>query len=281
LAVSLGTHLRYAQPRITLGVGGQGGAEYNIPGEGRPGVEAAFGRFGVTASGDFLRNPADHFLRASLLPQGDVQDIRARYHAASWGVEAHHLMAKGFHKTAGDHETYIANHRPDIRLRAAGATLYRSFDPESRVYRLSEGLSETGGHVGVFFTAGASHASVEGDAALLPNLKDRDSRFYRVNDATVTSATIGAGYAITSNMHGLYFDQSLFAGYGPQYRTWGERSDVAWNLAKVNLRVALGIRTRWFDMGVGVENEAYASLANSDRMVVHALAAQAKVGVMW
>src|SRR5690606_32498733 len=80
-------------------------------------------------------------------------------------------------------------------------------------------------------------------------------------------------------LHGLYFDQSLFGGYGPQYRVWGERSDVTWNLAKVNLRVALGVRTRWFDAGVGVEDEAYASLAGSDRMVVHALAAQAHVKV--
>lgn len=279
--VSMTTHLRYAHPSVNLRVGGEGGAnaDYKILGEGRPGVEATYGGFGVSASGDFLRNPTDNLFRGSLLPQGGTQDFRARYYAASWGVETHHLTAKGAIQS-GDRDTRsVAHQYPDIHLRAAGLTVYRSFDPESRVYRLSEGLSESGGHVGVFLTAGVSHASVEGDDVLLPGVSDRDSRFYRVTRASVTSASVGGGYAINSNMLGLYFDQSLFAAYGPQYRTWGERSDVAFNLAKMNLRVALGIRNRWFDVGVGVENEAYASWASSDRMVVSALAMQAKMSV--
>lgn len=279
-ALSFGAHMRYAQPLINFGLGSAGHVEYSAPGQGRPGVEASYGRFGISASGTFLTDPADNLWRAGRRPEGEARDLRTRYHGDQWGFEAHHLSAQGFDVTgrvAG--VPAIAGRRPDVRLRAAGATVYRSFDPDSRVYRLSEGLSSFGGEIDVFLTAGASHAGVSGADALLPPGAGAGTRFDGVNRVTVTSATVGGGFALMSNLHGLYFDQALFGGYGPQYRTWGDRSDVSWNLAKVNLRVALGVRNRWFDVGVGVEDEAYASLVNSDRMVVHALAAQARLKV--
>jgi|GEM_PF-2730909 len=280
-ALSVGTHIRFAQPVITFGLGGADHVDFNAAGAGEPGVEAAYGRYGVSVSGAFLKDPADNFLKPGFADDQGVRDIRTRYHGTAWGVEAHHVRAKGFEWDGRVSERAVNGYRPDVVMNATGVTLYRAFDPDSRVYRLSEGLSETGGNVDVFFTAGASRASLRGEGALLPLMASPDSRFHEIDRVSVTSASIGGGFALTSNMHGLYFDQSLFGGYGPQMRTWGNRSDVAWNLAKVNLRVAMGLRTRWFDVGVGVEDEAYASLAGSDRMVVHALAAQAKVGVVW
>lgn len=276
-SLSFGAHMRYAQPLINFGLGAAGHVEYSAPGEGRPGVEASYGRFGVSASGNFLTDPANNLWRAGRGPAGEARDIRTRYHGDLWGFEAHHLTAQGFDVSGRVGYTDFTGRRPDVRLRAAGATVYRSFDPDSRVYRLSEGLSSFGGEFDVFLTAGVAHAGVSGSDALLPVGVGYGTRFYDVDRVTVTSATVGGGFALMSNLYGLYFDQALFGGYGPQYRTWGERSDIAWNLAKVNLRVALGLRTRWFDVGVGVEDEAYASLVNSDRMVVHALAAQAKL----
>jgi hypothetical protein len=280
-SLSLGTHLRFAQPMVTFGLGGVGHVDFNAAGAGEPGVEAAYGRYGVSVSGAFLKDPADNLWNTGLGAGQGVRDIRTRYHGSEWGVEAHYVSANGFHWDGRVYDQSVNGYRPDVVMNATGVTLYRAFDPDSRVYRLSEGLSETGGNVDVFFTAGASRASLRGDHALLPLMASPDSRFYEIHNASVTSASIGGGFAITSNLHGLYFDQSLFGGYGPQVRTWGDRSDVTWNLAKVNLRVGLGLRTRWFDVGVGVEDEAYASLAGADRMVVHALAAQAKVGVVW
>lgn len=276
--LSAGTHVRFAQPLITFGLGAAGHVDYSAPGAGRPGLEASYGRFGLSASGSFLTDPLDH-LWTGRRQRGDAQDLRTRYHGSLWGFEAHHLTARGFDLEGMVNRWTVTGHRSDIRLRASGATLYRSFDPDSRVYRLSEGQTSTGGDVDVFLTAGVSHAGLHGDHALLPSMTMTESRFANAERITVTSVTAGGGFAITSNLHGIYFDQSLFGGYGPQYRTWGARSDVTWNLAKVNLRVALGVRNRWFDAGVGVEDEAYASLAGSDRMVVHALAAQAQVKV--
>jgi len=276
---SIGTHMRYAQPLITFGLGAAGHVDYSAPGVGRPGVEASYGRFGLSASGSFLTNPIDDLWRAGRRPRGDAQDIRTRYHGSLWGGEAHHLTARGFDLQGFVNGATVDGHRPDVRLRAIGAMLYRSFDPDSRVYRLSEGRTETGGNVDVFLTAGTSHANLYGEHALLPSMTVAGSRFANAERIAVTSVSVGGGFAITSNLHGVYFDQSLFGGYGPQYRVWGDRSDVTWNLAKVNLRVGLGIRNRWFDAGVGVEDEAYASLAGSDRMVIHALAAQAHVKV--
>ncbi len=273
--------MRYAQPMITFGLGADGHVDYHAAGQGEPGVEVAYGRFGVSVSGSFLKDPADNLLKAGLQSDEGVQDLRTRYHGTAWGVEAHHVTAQGFDYDGRVFDRVRNGSRADVSMSATGLTVYRAFDPDSRVYRLSEGLSETGGNVDVFFTAGVSRAALRGDHELLPLMASPDSRFHEVNAISVTSATVGGGFAITSNMLGFYFDQSLFGGYGPQLRTWGDQSDVAWNLAKVNLRVALGIRNRWFDVGVGVEDEAYASLAGSDRMVVHALAAQAKVGVFW
>ncbi len=277
--LAVATHMRYAQPLITFGLGGAGYVDYSAPGLGRPGVDVSYGRFGFSASGAFLTDPLENLWRAGGRPRGDAQDIRTRYHGSQWGFEAHHLTAHGFDQEGYANRMPVQGHRSDVRLRAAGATLYRSFDPDSRVYRLSEGMRETGGEVDVFLTAGLSHASLHGDHPLLPSMTTPGSRFANAERINVTSAVVGGGFAITSNLHGIYFDQSLFGGYGPQYRVWGERSDVTWNLAKVNLRVGLGVRNRWFEAGVGVEDEAYASLAGSDRMVVHALAAQAQVKV--
>lgn len=277
--LTVGTHMRYAQPMINFGLGEAGHVEYSAPGEGRPGVEVSYGRFALSASGGFLADPAQNFARPGFPADDGAQDLRTRYHGELWGFEAHHLTVRGFDLAGRVGSSTLEEHRPDARLRAAGMTIYRSFDPASRVYRLSEGQMETGADVDVFLIAGVSHAGLRGDHALLPFRPATGSRFHDVDRVSVTSASVGGGFAITSNLLGIYFDQSLFGGYGPQYRTWGERSDVAWNLAKVNLRVGLGVRNRWFDAGVGVEDEAYASLAGSDRMVVHALAAQARVKV--
>lgn len=278
--LTVATHIRAAQPRVTFGFtkgdGGKGNAEFIALGPAEPGVEVAYGRFAVSASGAFLTDPADHLL-ATGFRRGGVRDLRTRYHGSRWGVEAHHLAAQGFSGAA--HPEDDAPLRPDIGLRATGVTLYRTFDPDSRVYRLSEGLRETGGEADVFVTAGVSSARMAGTRALLPGLASPGSRFYDVKRVGVTSVQIGGGYLITSNMYGLYFDNALMGAYGPQYRTWGGRSGIDWNLAKVNVRVAMGVRSRWFDVGVGVEDDAYVSFEGSDRMVAHAVALQAKLAV--
>src|SRR5690606_4140543 len=250
---SIGTHMRYAQPLITFGLGAAGHVDYSAPGVGRPGVEVSYGRFGLSTSGSFLTDPLDRLWRAGRSPRGDAQDVRTRYHGTHWGVEAHHLTARGFEVAGVVNQQSVAGYRPDVRLRATGAAISRPFDPAAHVYRLSERQLETGGDVDVLLTAGVSHAGLQGEHPLPTAMAATDSRFAHAERIAVSSATVGGGFAITSNLHGLYFDQSLFGGYGPQYRVWGERSDVTWNLAKVNLRVALGVRTRWFDAGVGVE----------------------------
>jgi len=277
--VSAGTYVRYTHPRITVGTAGDGGSEFLLAGEGRPGFEMAYGSFGLSVSGDFLNDPAGNLLRLSAPSHSEVVDVRTRYHGSTWGVEVHNLTARNFQESFGVGSAIRERMRPDLKLNALSTTVYRAIDPDSRVYRLSRGMTEPGGNVDVFLTSGVSHARLDSRDDFMTGLRDDDTRFYGINRTSLTSITMGAGYALTSNMLGLYFDQSLFGGWGPQFRTWGDRSDVGWNLAKANFRLSMGIRNRWFDVGVGVEDEVYASLVNSDRMMVHAMAAQAKVNV--
>ncbi len=276
--VTLGGSLIYAQPVIALETNSEGGrVEFAARTHARPGLEATYGRFNLSVSA--ISAGSDGNWLTPKIPAPDWNDVRTRYHGDLWGAEAFHQNVRGFDRQSEASHHTAPESRSAMSLQSSGATVYRSIDPDSRVYRLSEGLDQTGANFDVFWTLGMSHLKLRDDTPLLEGLYAPDSKFENVYAVDVTSLALGAGYAISSNMDGLYFDQALFGGYGPQIRTWGGHSEAAWKLVRVNLRARLGVRNRWFDAGVGFENEAHAALAGSERLVLNALSAQVKVDV--
>jgi hypothetical protein len=277
--LTVGTAWIYSQPVIAFETNSDGGkVEFAAQTRARPGFDVTYGRFNVALSASAAGESKGDWMTPGL-PAGGLNDFRIRYHGSAWGFEGHHLFVRGFDRQSEAPGHTAPEYRPDMTLQSSGGTLYGSFDPDTRVFHLSEGLNETGGNFDVFWTLGASHSHVRDESALLSDLYAPDSRFLMVRDIEIASLAAGGGIAVSSNMAGMYFDQALFGGYGPQYRAWGDRTDVAWNLVRVNLRVRMGVRNRWFDAGVGFENEAHAALAGSERMVMHGMSAQAKVEV--
>ena len=286
----LGTHAGYSQPSVSLKTGA-GTYEYAPRLVSRPGMEVNYGGFGfsMTLPGAAGWDRWADWARAGSARGEGLNDFRTHWHGATWGVEAHHRHARGLEVTGAPRELQPSTwawrapqSRDDASLRLTDLTVYRALDPDSRVYRISEGRARDGGDVDFFVMMAASRARLQGDRDLLAGLPgsgagEGASRFHGSRAVEVTSLAAGAGYAISGNLHGLYIDQSLFAGYGPQFRDWGNRRDAAWNLAKVNVRLNMGLRTRWFDVGAGFENDAHAALAGGERALFHALVARAGV----
>jgi hypothetical protein len=271
----VGTHMAYSHVIVTLKTGTSlGQIEFAPRTNPRPGFELRAGHFGISLSAPVTDGD---LATPEFSPAEGLNDLRTHYHGNSWGVEAFHRHARGFYASS-EFATAMVYH-PDMTLRATGLTVYRSFDPDSRVYRLSEGLAATGGDVDFFLTMGASHTRLRDDMPLVDGRVAGASMFDELRRVDIASLAVGGGYAITSNLHGIYFDQALFAGYGPQYRVWGNRSDVAWDLVKVNIRAKLGVRSRWFDVGAGFENDAHAAMAGKESAVFHSLVAKAQVEV--
>jgi hypothetical protein len=269
----VGTSMGYSHALVTLRtVVPEGDLEFAPETRPRPGFEVNYGKFGFSlaaplAGGDWMR---PEFSAAK-----GFSDFSSHYYGNAWGLEAYHHYTRGFYAQAGAASGRVFH--PSMTMRASGITLYHALDPDSRVYHLNEGLVATGGNIDFFVALGASNTRVRDAIPLAEEYAYRESTFHDVRSMDVTSLSAGGGLAITSNLAGLYFDQALFAGYGPQFRVWDDRSDVAWNLVKVNLRAKLGIRSRWFDVGGGFENDAHAAMAGKERAMFHSLVAKAGV----
>jgi hypothetical protein len=176
------------------------------------------------------------------------------WHGDHWGIEAYHRYARGFESMPEIPLGSSITQRPDVKLRLSDVTVLRSFDPDSRVSRLSEGIDATGFDVDFFLMLAASHARLRADRPFLPGLAGSDSRFAGVKAIDVAALGMGGGFAVSGNFGGLYAEQALFAGYGPQFRAFGTSNageDWAWDLMKVNVRFRMGLSTRWFDAGAG------------------------------
>jgi hypothetical protein len=278
--LKVGTHMAYSHSTVMLNTGTAfGQIEFAPRTNPRPGFELRSGPFGVSltapvAGGDWA---SPEFSAAE-----GLTDFRTHYHGGVWGLEAYHRYARGFYES---HSPPVYSgprgevYRPDMTLRTSGFTAYRALDPDSRVYRLSEGLGASGFEMDFFTTLAASHTRLQDDKPLVEEDVRGFSVFDNLNSVEVASLAAGGGFAITTNLHGIYFDQALFAGYGPQYRAWGDRTNVTWNLVKVNIRAKLGMRSRWFDLGAGFENDAHAAMAGDESALFHSLVARAQLEV--
>lgn len=269
-ALQAGTHMGYSRLSMTLDIEApRGGGEYGPRTVARPGVSLRYGGFGV----DFVPPRAGTSWMEPGEFAAELSDFRTHWHAARWGVEVHHRRASGVESidTPRDHPV-----DPDgMTLRSSGATLYFTIDPDSRVYRLSEGLERPGGDINVFVTLAVSHAGLRADT---PLVNRPGSPFDGMRRFDATGAAAGAGYALNSHVHGWYLDHALFAGYGPQWRVIDGRASVA-SLVTVNLRARTGVRGRYFDTGVGFDNAAHVSREGREGVTIHALTARAYLEV--
>jgi hypothetical protein len=274
----IGSQYSYSHPTFVLETGAESGrVEFAPRVSAQPGFEANYRGFGFATS-----LPLPDFSGHAFSGEGNGQglnDFRAHWHGDDWGVEAYHRYANNFEAMPELPAGGPVTPRPDVTLRLTDVTVYRSLDPDSKVYRLSEGLDATGGEADFFLMLSASNARLRGDAPFVPGLAATDSRFAGVKAIDVSALGVGGGYSLSGNLAGLYIEQALFAGYGPQYRVFGDEADWAWNLVKVNVRFRMGLRTRWFDAGAGFENDAQAVFAGDDRLLAHALVARAGLEV--
>src|SRR5690606_16759417 len=243
----LGTHAGYSRPSVSLKTNtGAGTHEFAPRLASRPGLEVSYGGFGfsMTLPGAAGWDSWADWARAGSARGEGLNDFRTHWHGSTWGVEAHHRYARGLEVTSTAQAASSSSWsraapqvRDDASLRLTNLTVYRALDPDSRVYRMSEGRPRDGGDVDFFVMMAASQARLRGERDLIAGAGENVSRFAGARAVEVTSLAVGAGYAISGNLHGLYIDQSLFAGYGPQFRAWGDHRDAAWNLAKVNVRL--------------------------------------------
>ena len=259
-----GATLGYSRLSLMLQASGAGG-EFVPRTAARPGFDVRYGPFGVAFT---LPEDAGSWPQPS---SGGLQDMRAHYHGRTFGVEAHHRAMDGFSVYDGARGRF--SEYSDMRLQSTGATLYFTVDPEARAYRLAEGRAMPGGGVDVFLTLAASHAGLRTDE---PLVRKNGSRFDGLQRMDAVTAAFGAGYAITSNLHGLYIDQALFAGYGPQWTSVDGRDELNLNIVKFNLRARIGVRSRYFDVGAGFENDAHAVVVGRERATFHTLVARAQ-----
>lgn len=241
----------------------------------RPGFEARYGNFGASFS-----VPLQGFDRGAsrLVAPRRSGDFRTFYHGSTWGADLMHHDTRGFYaepETPGTPGAYF----PDMTLRATALTFYRAMDPDSRVSSLSNGLQQQGGRADLFWMLGATRNRLRSDTPLLRKWGTGESVFHQTRSLDAYSVFAGAGFALSTNAAGFYFDPALFAGYGAQVRAWDGEHETAWNLVKVNLRMRGGFRTPWFDAGVGFENDAHTVPAGRESVVFHTLIARAQLEV--
>ncbi|MCD6024988.1 MAG: hypothetical protein K0Q91_1904 [Fibrobacteria bacterium] len=268
----VGTQLVLSQPIVALETYGPT-VEFAPRAEVRPGVEVRYRNYGFSFSVP-LPDDADG---APRFASGGLSDARTFYHGEAWGFEGYHRYARGFHARAGADSAEISH--PDMNLRSTSLTVYRAAGRDSRVYRLSDGLSTPGMEPDLILAFGFSQNRLRDEVSFLQGTGITGSRFNGMRDLSVYSASAGMGLALSTNFSGLYFDPALFVGFGMQHREWGGDSETLWNLVKVNLRMRLGYRTRWFDAGAGFENDAHAALAGEESAVFSAVLARAQIQV--
>jgi hypothetical protein len=266
----VGTQLVYSHPSVTLDPRVGNTVQFAPRTEARPGVEMRYRNYGFSFSTSLSEatDGVPEFIA------GGFADFRTYFHGQAWGVEAYHRRVRGFYAQVEDSGGAEVPH-PSMTLRANSVTLYRAMDSQSRVYRLSEGLVTPGMEPDFMWTFALSQNRLRDVVPFLTGTGISGSRFDDLRDMNLYSASMGAGFSISTNAGGLYFDPALFAGFGMQYREWDGRSETAWNLVKVNLRMRLGYRSRWFDVGAGFENDAHAALADEETAIFNALVARA------
>jgi hypothetical protein len=278
----MGTSISLAQPLIDLAVDGPSGGELVARAEPRSELEVGYGHYGVSLSSPFSsswRNDAADLPRFPA--KGWSDDLRAFYHGSAWGVEAYHRQVRGFTSATESASPDGPDERPDITFRSSSVTVFRSLIAESRVYHLSEGRLDTDDDFLPDFlaTMAVSRMRLQGDRALIAGWVPENSRFKHLESIEVTSLALGGGVAFATTKSGLYFDPAFFAGYGPQYRVWGDRSDWAWNLFRTNLRLNMGLRCRWFDLGTAFEVDSQKALAGSESAAFNSWTAKAGLEV--
>lgn len=273
--LKIATQVLYSRPSVSFQTHPGSGGPQNITtlapdAEARPGVEIRYRNYGLSFSSSF----SDASNGPPRVLAGGLTDVRTFYYGDAWGFEGYNRSAHGFRSEDGE-----VSH-PNMSLRSTSATLYRAAGYDSHVYRMADGMAETGVEPDLMFVFNLSQNRLRDDMNFLQGSGMWDSRFSGVRDLNLYSASAGLGLAVSSNAGGVYFDPALFLGFGAQYREWDGHPQTAFNLAKINLRMRLGYRSRWFDLGGGFENDAQLIMAEGNEdAIFSSLVARAQLQV--
>jgi hypothetical protein len=235
----------------------------------RPGLEVRYRHYGVSVSTSLQ----DATYGMPRFFQGGLTDARTFYYGDAWGFEAYHRYARGFNTGDGrdDH--------PDMTLRSTSATIYRAAGQDFHVYRMADGITESGVEPDLLFTFGLSQTHLHDAEDFVVGTSTWGTRLEGLNDFKVYSGSLGAGLSLSSSAGGVYFDPALFVGFGVQYREWNGHPETTLNLVKVNLRMRLGYRNEGFDLGAGFENDAHTAMSGDESVLINAFLARVQIQV--
>jgi hypothetical protein len=275
--LKIGTQMVYSRPSVTFDTRSDARDPRDVislapDARVRPGVEVRYRNYGFSFSSSLAEASAG----APRLVSGGLTDARTFYYGDAWGFEGYHRYARGFHSESDKHGVSEVYH-PDMTLRSTSLTLYRALDDDFHVYRLSDGLPESGVEPDLMLVFNVSQNRLHDGMAFMYGSGVGGSRFEGLQDLNLYGASAGMGLVLSSNAGGVYFDPALFLGYGVQYREWNGRPETTFNLLKVNLRMRLGYRNRWFDAGGGFENDGNAAFVGKESVTFNALVARAQI----
>lgn len=268
-----GAQIVYSRPSVSFQTNDRT-VEFGPDVEARPGIEVRYRNYGFSFS-----TSLDDATSAPRFVSGGWSDFRTFYYGDAWGFEAYHREVSGFSAQGGGADSGRQIAHPGMSLTSTSGTVFRTLNRESKVYRLSDGLSTPGVEPDLLMMFGLSQNHLRDDVPFLQGTGVHDSRFDGLDNLDLYSASAGAGLALSINANGVYFDPALFAGFGMQYRQWNGKSEASFNLVKVNFRMRLGYRCRWFDLGAGFENDAHATFTGDETAVFNALVARGQLTV--
>jgi hypothetical protein len=247
-----GAYLQLTQPTVLITRGGEydEGIGYEANNWILPGLELRYKRFGFSTVPPLMgRTSAD-----ADRPPTRLFDLNGRYHGRYWGVESRYGFVRGF--SASGKGTDEPIDRPSMYLHTGRVNVYKTIDQSSRVYRMSEGIGETGVQPNVYWVYGLSRQLLRADKPFLDTLSWGDTtRFYHMRALSVWGGTVGVSAVVNTRLFGAYCDPGITIAYGLQRRTGNVRVEQFSQQVNAGLRLKAGYAWGRFDAGVTAENE--------------------------
>jgi hypothetical protein len=211
-------------------------------------------------------------------------DLKLAWLDDHWGVEGYAQYFRGFYVTPAKSETVLMDN-PGAALRSANINVYRGIGSRSQVYRLRDGLTETGLDVNFYGVFGVSRQSLRSPIPFLDSSSGGEgTAFESMTRFSYTGATAGPGLAVNLNLGGFFIDPTLMMAFGVQsYQANGARESNEWGgLTKVNLGLRTGYETDSWILGMSADGDGNgADLRDNIGLLFHSTVVRFFLGLMF
>ena len=182
-------------------------------------------------------------------------DLRLQWLGERWGFESYGQYFRGFYATSDVGDTvYLDN--PGARLRSFNFNVYRAAGEGSRVWRMRDGLRNTGFAANAYLMAGVSRQSLQSPVPLLDTLGGGEGTpFERMHRFAYTGLNAGVGMTLNTNLWGVYFDPTLFVGGGVRLAESDVPVSRIGGMMKVHLKLQTGYEMDRLNVGLSVSND--------------------------